>query len=206
MVPRPGVMVKAAGLPAPKLAPGGGIIIAPHLLIKPVPPMPVALVPPPVAVPAPTVPAITPPSSSSLPPGWEEVSTDGGETYYFNSVSNETCWDRPKAAPVAAPAPVLASVPEPAPAPTPEPMPDALPVGWAEVTTPEGEVYYCHEKSGETSWEKPSCGAAAPAPLQSLPPPAGGCLPHGWEELKAEDGSSYYYNAEENITSWDMPA
>ena len=30
-----------------------------------------------------------------LPRGWEEVTTDGGDTYYWNRETNDTCWEAP---------------------------------------------------------------------------------------------------------------
>ena len=66
-------------------------------------------------------------SSSGPPPSaataqqpqcpWEEHKSDAGETYYYNSVTQESSWDRPKEmdAPVAAPTPVFKPTPAPAP-------------------------------------------------------------------------------------------
>ena len=34
---------------------------------------------------------------SGLPPNWTEYKTESGEKYYYNSVTQETTWDRPVA-------------------------------------------------------------------------------------------------------------
>jgi hypothetical protein len=67
---------------------------------------------------------------------------------------------------VAAPAP-------PAPPPlAPSGTPPLLP-GWHEVAAPDGRVYYYHEKTNETTWDRPS----APMPAALPPPPSLAALP-----------------------------
>ena len=132
--------------------------------------------------------------------------------YYYNESSGETSWDKPAAAPASAPAP--APAPEPAAAAAPASS-GALPAGWEAVTTPEGETYYFHAGSGETSWDVPGgaeeaapAAAAAAAAVEEAAAAApaaggGGALPAGWEAFTSE-GETYYAHAD-GRTSWDLP-
>lgn len=36
-----------------------------------------------------------PKSKKQLPPNWEEAQTEGGETYYYNIITNESSWELP---------------------------------------------------------------------------------------------------------------
>ena len=46
------------------------------------------------------------PAMSDLPPKWSEAKdADSGDTYFWNTDTNETSWDRPVAPPTAGPAP-----------------------------------------------------------------------------------------------------
>ena len=38
-----------------------------------------------------------------LPDGWEAVTTDDGEVYYWNETTDETCWTQPGLPPQRAP-------------------------------------------------------------------------------------------------------
>ena len=74
-----------------------------------------------------------------LPDFWEEaVDPDSGETYYYNTETNETSWDPPGSEPQ-------------------EEEYEEEEVGegeWAEATDPStGEIYYYHTVTHETKWE-----------------------------------------------------
>ncbi|RLV91628.1 Actin-related protein 2/3 complex subunit 4 [Spathaspora sp. JA1] len=62
---------------------------------------------------------------------WEKVTSEDGQTYYYNSKTNETSW----------------TLPEQEVATTTS--------DWQEYTTDDGKTYYYNESTGETTWEKP---------------------------------------------------
>jgi len=83
---------------------------------------------------------------------WEALKSEDGETYYWNTVTDEVTWETPEALKAElgtkpAPAQNLSS----APAPRKE-----QPSEWEECKTEDGEVYYWNTKTDETSWEKPA--------------------------------------------------
>lgn len=88
----------------------------------------------------------------SLPPGWfGAVDEDSGDQYYCNEVTGETTWDFPTGP----------AIPDTEPVESPVEVDgdddDDLPQGWFEVTDPSsGDLYYCNEASGETSWDRPT--------------------------------------------------
>jgi hypothetical protein len=83
------------------------------------------------------------PAAGGLPSGWEELKTEEGETYYYNSFTDETSWEKPAGS---------ASAPAQAPAPAA----GGLPEGWQELKTDDGETYYYNSITDETSWERPA--------------------------------------------------
>ena len=93
---------------------------------------------------------------SPLLPGWEAQQDAEGHTYYMNSATGETSWERPT--PMSR---VIASAAASAP----------LKPGWIEATDDEGNVYYIHSATGDTTWQRPIAGEgdAPPGPA----PPTG---------------------------------
>jgi uncharacterized protein YbdZ (MbtH family) len=74
-----------------------------------------------------------------LPAGWEAVKDDQGDTYYWNTLTDETTYDRP--APMSLPPPRFPrKVPDPA---------------WCPVQDDNGETYYWNETTDETAWDRP---------------------------------------------------
>lgn len=57
---------------------------------------------------------------------WEELTDEQGNTYYYNSVTQETTWTKPGSS-----------------------------GDWLVYTTDDGREYYYNEKTQETTWEKP---------------------------------------------------
>ena len=95
---------------------------------------------------------------NGLPPApktWQEARTPEGRAYYYNPITRETTWQKPKE--FMSPAELhLASLP------------------WKEYSTPEGRKYYSHSETKKTVWEMPDeyreAFEATQAPPKSLPP------------------------------------
>jgi hypothetical protein len=66
---------------------------------------------------------------------------------------------------------------------------ESLPPGWECFKDAGGQLYYYHEVSGKTTFDKPDRET----------------LPKGWEEYKDGEGRAYYYNAASGETSWEFP-
>ena len=74
-------------------------------------------------------------ATSSVPAGWEELYTDDGTVYYYNSSTGETQWEMPSGGGGGG---------------------GGVPAGWEELYTDDGTVYYYNSSTGETQWEAPS--------------------------------------------------
>ena len=121
-------------------------------------------------------------TSSSLPEGWTEVSDpSSGQTYFYNSITEESSWTRPvrdgqdntveesldeQAHAVVDNEPRELGVNNKEKDEEVEDLVDEpndvivastqLPKGWVEATDPStGQVYYFNNETGESSWERP---------------------------------------------------
>ena len=124
------------------------------------------------------------PDLGGLPTNWEEhKDPSSGKTFYYNKVTKETSWDKPKSG--------LTSRSSSA---------RGLPPDWEEHKDPStAKTFYYNKVTKETSWDKPK-GAFAPAPA------APGGLPPDWEEHKdPSTGKTFYYNKVTKDTSWENP-
>jgi len=87
---------------------------------------------------------------------WEEVKSEDGETYYFNSATNETTWDMPPGFKKDGNYAQNVDV--------------KLPPGWEIVKSPDGPYYY-NSETEETSWDPPIAQANRPGPQNPGRPP-----------------------------------
>ena len=116
----------------------------------------------------------TPPQDDTLPPGWEaHTSRSTGETYFYNSITEDTTYDRPTE-PAGSADPNLATEsyddgfeelaellePDAQAAGSDEEAPlqdDTLPPGWeAHTSRSTGETYYHNTVTDETTYDRPT--------------------------------------------------
>jgi len=134
---------------------------------------------------------------------WQQLETEDGTKYWFNSVTQQSQWDDPHA---------MSS------------NDLAEPEEWEELLTEDGQQYWYNHKTQDTTWDNPfeehhSEGrkrglAKAPAAKpelkkkldqlnKSLPPPP--ATKSTWEIAYSDEGQMYWYNLETNETTWDNP-
>lgn len=170
-------------------------------------------------------------SCKSMP--WKAVvDAASGKTYYVDTVTKKTQWNKPEDfdAGVASPKPATQDVSTDG---------QQLPAPWVERTDPaSGKVYFVNRETKETTWTRPQ-GAASTVTPPSLPVPApnGGTtsssvvsgvdavhnsaepssaaatpvaitdLPEGWlERVDRVSGKTYYFNRDTRETSWVKPS
>ena len=149
---------------------------------------------------------LTDEAKTTLPEGWTEtVDPTSGQSYYYNSNTQETSWERPvpkveeAAAELAAePEPMVEEkVEEPSKSAEVEPKPEeSEPVLFPAPPSQNGtELFACPPQSSATVDGPPKAADAAP-----------GALPEGWTETAdPSTGQSYYYNVNTQETSWERP-
>ncbi|XP_064168117.1 E3 ubiquitin-protein ligase NEDD4-like isoform X3 [Anguilla rostrata] len=164
------------------------------------------------------------PTSTGLPPGWEEKRDSKGRRYYVNHNSRTTTWTRPlvqtisEAAQVAVPQAVAGlrpsqpaqASPETSPQHSPSPLPKIkaglMPPGWEVRSAPNGRPFFINHNTKTTSWEDPRF--KIPVHMRrrpSLDPSDLGPLPPGWEERVHSDGRMFYIDHNTKATQWEDP-
>ena len=89
--------------------------------------------------------------AEGLPAGWIEEVDEDGYAYFTNTVTGETQWERPVEAAEASPDAADDTEADAGAEVDAEPLPD----GWVQLVSDEGDVYYWHEESQESSWTRP---------------------------------------------------
>uniref|UniRef100_A0A671YLQ9 HECT-type E3 ubiquitin transferase n=1 Tax=Sparus aurata TaxID=8175 RepID=A0A671YLQ9_SPAAU len=154
------------------------------------------------------------PTSTGLPPGWEEKRDNKGRRYYVNHNSRTTSWTKPlvqggAGSPQSPPPsqPPAPSEESPQHTPSPEPTYESgfLPAGWEVRSAPSGRPFFIDHNTKTTTWEDPRLKI----PVQqrrraSLDPSDLGVLPPGWEERVHTDGRIFYID-HSTTTQWDDP-
>ena len=137
----------------------------------------------------------------------ETADPTSGQTYYFNSKTNETSWEKPNSYSTAA-----ADANNGSPStPSMEAGQDATggcESDWSETVDPtSGKAYYFNSKTGETSWEKPTAGEAEIANINTTGDNEPSQDAAEWvEATDISTGSTYYYNSGTGETSWERPS
>ncbi|XP_044135618.1 E3 ubiquitin-protein ligase NEDD4 isoform X4 [Bufo gargarizans] len=166
----------------------------------------------------PTLPVLLP-TSSGLPPGWEEKQDEKGRSYYIDHNTRTTTWEKPV---VQKPAPVEMSQTSPTqnvPSGRQQQSPSYestkqtvdqdlgfLPKGWEMRRAPSGRPFYINHITKTTTWEDPRL--RIPVQLRPKPPidlSDLGPLPPGWEERTHTDGRVFYIDHNTKRTQWEDP-
>ncbi|KAJ8249341.1 hypothetical protein GJAV_G00233750 [Gymnothorax javanicus] len=163
------------------------------------------------------------PTSTGLPPGWEEKRDRKGRRYFVNHHSRTTSWTRPviqmtseaaQAETPASPGPgggrPLSGSPSDSPRASRSSLPKIecglMPPGWEVRSAPNGRPFFINHNTKTTTWEDPRL--KMPAHLYrraSLDPSDLGPLPPGWEERVHNDGRMFYIDHNTKATQWDDP-
>ncbi|KAM4630954.1 E3 ubiquitin-protein ligase NEDD4 isoform 2-T2 [Polymixia lowei] len=161
------------------------------------------------------------PTSSGLPPGWEEKQDSKGRRYYINHNSRTTTWTKPlvQTTSEAAAQSVLSQSPtvylppmspEGSPQHSPGPVPKYecgfMPTGWEVRSAPNGRPFFIDHNTKTTTWEDPRL--KIPVQMRrkpSLDPADLGPMPAGWEERVHSDGRIFYIDHNTRTTQWEDP-
>ena len=135
---------------------------------------------------------------SDLPPGWQEVQDENGNTYYYSTVDRTTTWDKP-----ATPNDGTSAPPNPETSLDESMLPDLAAQEQAMAIVPEAEVAV-----GLVAEASPLDGPApesAEDEVAANPELSTGFLLPGWQELQDDQGMVYYHNLVDGTTTWAKP-
>ncbi|XP_072818459.1 E3 ubiquitin-protein ligase NEDD4 isoform X3 [Vicugna pacos] len=168
----------------------------------------------------PTLPVLLP-TSSGLPPGWEEKQDERGRSYYVDHNCRTTTWTKPTVQAAVETSQLPSSQGSSAGPPPQAPPSEAaqqvaqlsemeqgfLPKGWEVRHAPNGRPFFIDHNTKTTTWEDPRL--KIPAHLRgktSLDSSSDlGPLPPGWEERTHTDGRIFYINHNIKRTQWEDP-
>ncbi|XP_051652491.1 E3 ubiquitin-protein ligase NEDD4 isoform X1 [Manacus candei] len=161
------------------------------------------------------------PTSSGLPPGWEERQDDKGRSYYIDHNSRTTTWIKPvvqiatETSQVSAaqsvsigrqPQATSSDSSQQSSQQQPEVEQGFLPKGWEVRHAPNGRPFFIDHNTKTTTWEDPRLKIPAhPRRKTSLDPVDLGPLPPGWEERTHTDGRIFFINHNTKRTQWEDP-
>ncbi|XP_009468441.1 PREDICTED: E3 ubiquitin-protein ligase NEDD4 isoform X2 [Nipponia nippon] len=161
------------------------------------------------------------PTSSGLPPGWEERQDEKGRSYYIDHNSRTTTWIKPvvqiavetgqlSAAQSTSigrqPQATSSDSSQQSPQQQPEMEQGFLPKGWEVRHAPNGRPFFIDHNTKTTTWEDPRLKISAhPRRKTSLDPVDLGPLPPGWEERTHTDGRIFFINHNTKRTQWEDP-
>uniref|UniRef100_A0A3Q3BZN2 E3 ubiquitin-protein ligase n=1 Tax=Haplochromis burtoni TaxID=8153 RepID=A0A3Q3BZN2_HAPBU len=160
------------------------------------------------------------PTSTGLPPGWEEKRDSKGRRYFINHNNRTTTWTRPLVQVLhtvsssslsqspTPPQPSAATEESPQHTPSPEATRESgfLPLGWEVRSAPNGRPFFIDHTTKTTTWEDPRI--RIPVQMRrrsSLDPSDLGPLPPGWEERVHSDGRVFYIDHNTKNTQWEDP-
>ncbi|KAM4677011.1 E3 ubiquitin-protein ligase NEDD4 isoform 2-T2 [Discoglossus pictus] len=158
------------------------------------------------------------PTSSGLPPGWEEKQDDKGRSYYIDHNTRTTTWERPavQEGPIentlhssmqaSATSLQSQSTSSQCTVKTLDVDHGFLPKGWEIRHAPNGRPFFINHITKTTTWEDPRL--RIPVQLRPKPPidlADLGPLPPGWEERTHTDGRVFYIDHHTKQTQWEDP-
>ncbi|XP_032153262.1 E3 ubiquitin-protein ligase NEDD4 isoform X1 [Sapajus apella] len=167
----------------------------------------------------PTLPMLLP-TSSGLPPGWEEKQDERGRSYYVDHNSRTTTWTKPTVQATVETNQLTSSQSSAGPqsqastsdsgqqvTQPSETEQGFLPKGWEVRHAPNGRPFFIDHNTKTTTWEDPRLkipahlrGKTALDTSSDLGP-----LPPGWEERTHTDGRIFYINHNIKRTQWEDP-
>nr|XP_059861911.1 E3 ubiquitin-protein ligase NEDD4 isoform X4 [Delphinus delphis] len=168
----------------------------------------------------PTLPVLLP-TSSGLPPGWEEKQDERGRSYYVDHNCRTTTWIKPTVQATVETSQLPSSQGSSA-GPHPQaPTSDAaqqvtqpseveqgfLPKGWEVRHAPNGRPFFIDHNTKTTTWEDPRLKIPTHARGKTSLDSSNdlGPLPPGWEERTHTDGRIFYINHNIKRTQWEDP-
>ncbi|NXJ08271.1 NEDD4 ligase, partial [Odontophorus gujanensis] len=161
------------------------------------------------------------PTSSGLPPGWEERQDEKGRSYYIDHNSRTTTWIKPvvevgmeagqllttqNTSMAGQPQATSGDPSQQSSNQQPEMEQGFLPKGWEVRHAPNGRPFFIDHNTKTTTWEDPRL--KIPPHLRrktSLDPVDLGPLPPGWEERTHTDGRIFFINHNTKKTQWEDP-
>ena len=152
-------------------------------------------------------------TEGQTPESWVEAHDDEGRTYYYNTKTEETSWDRPAGFEDNSKGNRIAKkeVVEK----------DDSACDWVEAQDDQGATYYYNAKTAETTWDRPAALAnkdnetsparpKSPIQDQQMKEETGSTDDANksvadWVETQDDQGRTYYYNKKTEETTWEKP-